>query len=354
MRKVLNIPEVRERQKLSAKNAQLKRWSDKKNIEKMSKMKTFLIDEKALNMFCNIMLENNRPTRANFLELLSNNNIIMDYLINLNENQSIRKFNHFTRSILNKMVKMLNFKNYTEFRKNYALNHKVAKVEYLTEKDDAGCITVDNNHNFAVSKNGKPLVFILNSLLENYYMPQSADGRGSQIDSVGGQSAGFTELDDLYYFSRKMYRALKYPLSRVSAGEEKREADIMFGGNNTGEIQRDEVKWARFLERQQGRFCKDLVDMFLIHLDLKKLKTQYNLTNKNIRISMNPPSSYREQIEQNNIEARFNNYQSIADREEFSKYFLMKKYMRFSDEDIMENVEGRKKDKEFGFDTKED
>jgi len=192
------------------------------------------------------------------------------------------------------------------------------------------------------------------SLLENYYMPQSADGRGSQIDSVGGQSAGFTELDDIYYFSRKMYRALKYPLSRISAGQEKREADIMFGGNNTGEITRDEVKWARFLETQQMRFCKDLVNTFLIHLDLKKLKTQYNLTNKNIRISMNPPSSYKEQLEQNNIEARFSNYQSIADREEFSKYFLMKKYMRFSDEDIMENVEGKKKDKELGFITEED
>jgi len=192
------------------------------------------------------------------------------------------------------------------------------------------------------------------SLLENYYMPQSADGRGSQIESVGGQSAGFTELDDIYYFSRKMYRALKYPLSRISAGEEKREADIMFGGNNTGEITRDEVKWARFLERQQGRFCKDLIDLFLINLKLKGLKKQYNLTNKNLKISFNSPSSYKEQIEQNNIEARFSNYQGIADREEFSKYFLMKKYMRLSEEDILENVEGMKMDIKYGFSSKEE
>ena len=30
------------------------------------------------------------------------------------------------------------------------VNHKVAKIEYLTERDDTGCITVENNHNFAV------------------------------------------------------------------------------------------------------------------------------------------------------------------------------------------------------------
>ena len=187
------------------------------------------------------------------------------------------------------------------------------------------------------------------SMLENFYLPQSADGRGSQIETVGGNPAGFAELDDIYYFSRKMFRALKYPMSRVSAGQEKQEADIMFGGSSTGEISRDEVKWAKFLERQQNKFCREFTRLFLIHLEFKGLKKQYDLNKKKIKVSLNPPSNYKEQMEQNFLESRFNNYQALADREEISKYFLMKRFLHWTDEDIDENVKGLKKDKEKGF-----
>lgn len=191
------------------------------------------------------------------------------------------------------------------------------------------------------------------SILENYYMPQSADGRGSQIDTVGGNSAGFSELDDIYYFARKMYRALKYPASRVTAGQENREADIMFGGSNTGEISRDEIKWAKFLERNQRKFEDELTDLFLLHLEFKGLKKQYGLNRKKIKASLTPPSNYKEQMEQNFLESRFNNYSTLADRPEMSKYFLMKKYLKWGDEQIKENVEGKKMDKKYGFDTEE-
>jgi hypothetical protein len=190
------------------------------------------------------------------------------------------------------------------------------------------------------------------SMLENFYLPQSADGRGSQIETVGGNPAGFAELDDIYYFARKMYRAMKYPMSRVQAGEEKRSADIMFGGSQTGEISRDEIKWAKFLERQQEKFGREFTQLFLLHMDFKGLKKQYELDSKKIRITFNP-SNYKEQMEQNFLESRYNNYQALADREEISKYYLMKKFLKWSDEDIQENVDGLKKDQDYGF-TSED
>jgi hypothetical protein len=186
------------------------------------------------------------------------------------------------------------------------------------------------------------------SMLENYYLPQSADGRGSQVESIGGNPAGFAELDDVYYFARKMYRAMKYPMSRVSAGQEKREADIMFGGSNAGEISRDEIKWAKFLERQQYKFCREFTDLFLLHLEFKGLKKQYDLDNKKIKVTLTPPSNYKEQMEQHFWEARYNNYQALADRPEMSKYYLMKKFLKWTDEDIKENVECKKKDTALG------
>lgn len=191
------------------------------------------------------------------------------------------------------------------------------------------------------------------SILENYYMPQSADGRGSQIESVGGNAAGFSELDDVYYFARKMYRALKYPTSRVTASQEKREADILFGGSQTGEISRDEIKWAKFLERQQRRITDNLTSMFLLHLDFKGMKKLYSLDRTKINLILNRPSNYKEQMDQNFLETRFSNYSTLADRPEMSKYFLMKKYLKWNDDEIKANVAGMKKDEELGFQGEE-
>lgn len=214
---------------------------------------------------------------------------------------------------------------------------KVKKIERLSVREDTGCLTIKDpgsNHNFAV----KAGIFVKNS----------ADGRGSSVDSVGGNSAGFTELDDIYYFSRKLYRALKYPLSRVTAEEEKRSADILFGGNQTSEISRDEIKWAKFLERQQNRVCRDLRNIFLLHMDFKNLKEQYGLNKENIELVLNPPSHYKEQMEQNFLQSRFDNYNTISDKPEISKYFCMKKYLNWDDDTIQDNIDGLKKDKELG------
>lgn len=185
-------------------------------------------------------------------------------------------------------------------------------------------------------------------ILENFYLPQSADGRGSSIDTVGGNTNMFSELDDVYYFQKKLYRALKYPASRVSATQEGRSADILFGGQQTSEISRDEIKWAKFLERQQKKVCKDLTDMFILHLEFKGMKKEYDLTSRKIEVVMNPPSKYKEQMEQMFNDSRFSNYQQLADRPEMSKYYLMKRYLKWDDEEIQENVKGKKKDTQLG------
>ncbi len=185
-------------------------------------------------------------------------------------------------------------------------------------------------------------------ILENFYLPQSADGRGSDIDTIGGNTNMFSELDDVYYFQKKLYRALKYPASRVSATQEGRDAEMMFGGAQTSEISRDEIKWAKFLERQQHKVCKDLTDMFILHLEFKGLKQPYEITSRKIEVTMNPPSKYKEQMEQMFTDSRFNNYQQLADRPEMSKYYLMKRYLKWDDEEIQANVDGKKKDTQLG------
>ena len=231
----------------------------------------------------------------------------------------------------------INMNTYVEFKEKVIVNHKVVMVEKLSYREDTGCLTIKDpkeNHNFGLSVG----VFVKNS----------ADGRGSTIETIGGNTSMYSELDDIYYFQKKLYRALKYPGSRVTATQEGRDAEQLFGGQQTSEISRDEIKWAKFLERQQKRICKDLTDMFLLHLEFKGLKKVYDLTNQKIEISMNPPSKYKEQMEQMFNDSRFSNYQQLADRPEMSRYYLMTRYLKWDDEEIKANVDGKAKDVKLG------
>ena len=146
-----------------------------------------------------------------------------------------------SKGTLYKIIKYMGYKGFNDFKENVEFNHKVSKIEYLEERDDTGCITVEGNHNFGISFNGETTVFIKNSVLDNYFIPQG-DNRGSDISTIGGSSNAFTDLGDIHYFHKKLYRALKYPISRVEKQHGERSDDVLFRGRSMGEISRDEIK----------------------------------------------------------------------------------------------------------------
>lgn len=79
------------------------------------------------------------------------------------------------------------------------------------------------------------------SVVDSYFIPQG-ENRGSDISTVGGSNIGFKELDDIYYFQKKLYRSLKYPISRIENKHEGRSTDNLFQGDSFGDIARDEIK----------------------------------------------------------------------------------------------------------------
>jgi hypothetical protein len=85
--------------------------------------------------------------------------------------------------------------------------------------------------------------------------------------------------------------------------------------------------------------------LFLLHLDFKGLKKQYGLNKNDLNIVMNPPSEYKEQMNQKILETRLNNYSSLSNEESFSKSYLMKKFLKMDDEDIKANADGFVEDK---------
>ena len=84
------------------------------------------------------------------------------------------------------------------------------------------------------------------TMLEDYWLPRREGNKGTEITTLpGGQNLG--EMTDVMYFQKKLYRALNVPGSRL-------EAEQTFNVGRSTEITRDEVKFAKFVDRLRTKF----------------------------------------------------------------------------------------------------
>ena len=104
------------------------------------------------------------------------------------------------------------------------------------------------------------------TMLEDYWLPRREGNRGTQIDTLpGGQNLG--EMTDVEYFQKVMYKSLNVPVSRM-------EPDYSFNMGRATEISRDEVKFAKFIDRLRNRFNHLFIKALEKQLVLKQVITQ--------------------------------------------------------------------------------
>ncbi len=326
--------DVEFRERMSKKSKE--RWNDPEFAQHMSDVQKCNIDSTCEYFLLQEVLRNNFPPFWKLRESVNNNYEFVNYWVEINRDKKNIKKDRIGKQSLYNIINWMGFNDYTELKNNVTINHKIEKVEVLPFKEDTGCLTIKDpgkNHNFAVSAG----VFIKNS----------ADGRGSQIDTIGGQGTqAFMEMNDIHYFQRKLYRALKYPMSRVSKMHEKDEGGNLVGGGQMGELVQDELKWAKFLERQQNKFGNAFLDLFLLHLEFRGLKKQYELSRTQLDIKFTPPNNYKTDLDAMILQSKFDLYMNLANNPEFSKSYLMKWLLDFSDEDLTEMKKHHDKDKE--------
>lgn len=101
------------------------------------------------------------------------------------------------------------------------------------------------------------------SMLEDFWLPRREGGRGTEISTLpGGQN--LSEIEDIEYFKKKLYRALNVPVSRM-------EADNGFNMGRASEISRDELKFNKFTNRLQKKFARVFTDILKTQLVLKNV-----------------------------------------------------------------------------------
>ena len=98
---------------------------------------------------------------------------------------------------------------------------------------------------------------------EDYFFPQTAEGRGSKVETLpGGTNLG--EIDDLKYFTNKLVRGLRIPSSYLPTGPDDGATQFQDGRVGTAYIQ--ELRFNTYCERLQNLVVEEFNQEFKRYL----------------------------------------------------------------------------------------
>jgi hypothetical protein len=233
-----------------------------------------------------------------------------------------------------KTIRAFGFKNWMDFkRKKNEFNHKVIKIEWLEEKIDTGCITIDGNneyhghHNFAVEQG----IFVKNSLLEDYYMSVNSEGQGPRVETLPGGEGLSSGVDDMLYFNNHIIRGLGIPTSYLPTGAE--DSGQTYNDGKTGVAFISEWRFAKSCMRIQG-MVRDTFD-YEFKLFCKQKGITINASDFNLEFE--EPQSFGEYRRMEKDQTMLGVLQQIDGIKHISKRFALKRFGGFTEEEITEN-----------------
>ena len=104
------------------------------------------------------------------------------------------------------------------------------------------------------------------SMMEDFWLPRREGGKGTEITTLpGGQNLG--ELEDVKYFEKKLYKSLCVPVSRLNPEQSG------FSLGKVNEITRDELKFAKFVDRLRNKFAEIFDQALRVQCVLKGICT---------------------------------------------------------------------------------
>lgn len=168
------------------------------------------------------------------------------------------------------------------------------------------------------------------SMLEDYFFAQTADGRGSKVDTLpGGTNLG--EIDDLKYFNNKLLRGLRVPSSYLPTGPDDGTAQHNDGKVGVAYIQ--EHQFAKYCQRLQRQIIRNLDREFKMYLNYKGIE----IDNSTFSVEFTDPqnfSSYRELDLDTQRAQLFTGLEAVP---YLSQQFKLKKYLGLSEEEMRDN-----------------
>lgn len=148
---------------------------------------------------------------------------VQERMVELNGNRWRGRF--YADNVAKMICDFYGFESWKQFKENYKyLNHRIVAIQWLDDPIEVGTLTIDideiyhNYHTFALSCG----VFTKNS-------------------------QNLSEIADIEYFQKKLYQSLNVPRQRLLN-------DNVMSIGNSNEVTREELAFAKFIQRLRNRF----------------------------------------------------------------------------------------------------
>ena len=168
------------------------------------------------------------------------------------------------------------------------------------------------------------------SMLEDFWMPRREGGRGTEVTSLpGGENLG--QIEDIIYFQKKVYRSLNVPINRL-------EQEAQFSLGRSTEINRDELKFQKFIDRLRMRFAHLFYGILKKQLVLKGICTEedWESWKNDITVDFVKDNHFTELRDIEVLRERIQTLDMVQNYvgEYYSKEWVQKNILMLSDEDV--------------------
>jgi hypothetical protein len=167
------------------------------------------------------------------------------------------------------------------------------------------------------------------SMTEDYFFAQTAEGRGSKVETLsGGENLG--EITDLTYFQNKFLQGLRIPSSYMRGGQD---GGSVISDGKVGIAYIEELRFANFISRLQSKINSEFDKQFKCYLASAGIKIDENL----FKIKLPDPQNFKIYRQAEIDEKMISNYGNMKDVKELSARFKLQRFLGLSEDDLQEN-----------------
>lgn len=168
------------------------------------------------------------------------------------------------------------------------------------------------------------------SINEDFFFPQTAEGRGSKVETLpGGTNLG--EIDDLKYFTNKLLRGLRIPSSYLPTGPDDSNAQSTDGRVGTAYIQ--ELRFNNYCERLQNLITDEFNNDFKKYLLDKGVNIDVSMFDIKFQTPQNFASYRQAELDNNRIQT----FSQVAALPYISNRYALQRFLGMSADDLAEN-----------------
>ena len=187
----------------------------------------------------------------------------------------------------------------------------------IPSKTGGGTTVIDSTYN--------PL-----SINEDYFFPQTAEGRGSKVETLpGGTNLG--EIADLRYFTNKLVRGLRIPSSYLPTGAD--DSASLYNDGRVGTAYIQELRFNKYCERLQSLLTEIFSNEFKLYLRNKGV----NIDSSMFDLKLNPPQNFASYRQAELDTNRIGTFTQMAAIPYISNRFALQRFLGLSKEELIEN-----------------